>query len=185
MSLTEHSARFNTSNSLFDSSDAQKTYAQYTPTDIGNHDVAEDCWIALNKDVFDVSKYKHDLNREDNIKLGIRCGKTYDFHNVNNTFRFEPDNWASKDKEKYGNRYSQKYKIGEVKNYYRNIIFKYFLIVVVIILLVVALIYTQKPIFGLLLSLVIFYYGIKIVNNYHDKVAKANVIIDQTQNTLA
>jgi hypothetical protein len=213
MSLQENKSRFNISDKLFGGSELMvdsfdstnvknKSFPEYTSTDIANHDSSENCWISIKNNVYNMSSYKRDIQEklrnngiQEKIDLGITCGNGYNNLRASNIFRFEPNKWdyrqpqedADVDKEQtnkdiWGNKYNKPYQVGKVKNFHWLQIRSILLKLAIIGIMVAILIKTKRIIILVPIILYVMYYGNYIYTIYSEKVMVTEGIHDKIKN---
>jgi len=136
-------------------------------TDILKHNKSNNCWVSLNDNVYDLSKYKEFLKNTKNkhIIFGLNCGENYDGINEKNMI--------SHHEAEYKN-----FIIGKVKYYY---LYK-FLYIFIKLLAIVFLLFTYKKtnnIIAIIIIILYIAYNFKVIHNTYS--SKQN----QTINTLS
>ena len=127
-------------------------------TDILKHDKSSNCWVSLNNNVYDLSKYKEYLKnkKNKNVSFGLNCGENYDGVN-------------ERDMISHGHPEYKNFMIGKVKNYYLYKFLYMLLKLIVVILLLLAYKKTNNIIIILLLIIYIGYFLVVIHNTYSSK----------------
>lgn len=166
---------FNISTNLFGSAIIDSTV--YSKSDLKNHNSSSDCWISINSGVYDLSRYKNDVIKNirekggniDDLKLGVKCGETYTDINPSSIFRFQPYINSEDNKASTLNRIHLDYKIGTLKNYYKELYLYILLRIVFICLFIWLTIKRKNKIYIIPIIFLVFYYGRIIYINYENR----------------
>ena len=148
----------------------------YSVYDINDHNKFNDCWISLNKNIYNISDYKNDViqkNHDKNINLGVRCGTNYKYIKPNKVFHFKPNSDNGK-----------RYKVGEIKYYLLYQILHLLIQVALFILLFSLTVEYKSPIFMILLMIFIMYKCANLYTFYKNNRIKLENIKNETHNDV-
>tara|TARA_Y100000593_G_C4114174_1_gene239427 strand:- start:4 stop:594 length:591 start_codon:yes stop_codon:yes gene_type:complete len=133
--MSSYSGRFISNKHLNVDKDCTNNCKKYTKKSIANNNRKNNCLIAVNGKVYDITKYKKDLD----VTFNIKCGHYYDNVNENNIFP--------------NNDYKE-YKIGEIQYY--NLIKILMILLKLIILVIFIFIYNYTQNIYVFIPLVVY-----------------------------
>jgi hypothetical protein len=136
-------------------------------SEISKHDKISNCWVSLNKNVYDLTKYRKYLKDtifDENITFDLNCGENYEGVNEQNVLS-------------YGHPYYTNYIIGQVKHYY---LYKFLYMFIKLLTLIIMLITYKKTKNKVIIIILVIFVGYNIKNIYNIYIERQK----QTKNTL-
>lgn len=141
--MSSYSGRFISNERTLPNLNTNNKIQDFTLKQLSSYNKSDTCLIGVNGKVYNITKYKKDLQDDNNsrVNLNIKCGKNY--NNVNEANIFKNNFVGYKD-----------YQIGNIKYYNQMIVLSILLKFVIIGLFIAAYRYTNN--FYVLLPLLIF-----------------------------
>ena len=161
--MSSYSGRFISNQKTSPNTSMENQKQQFTLKEVSSHNRSNSCLIGVNGNVYNITKYKKDLDdkTDTNNNLNIKCGKNY--NNINEKNLFTNDIIDYRD-----------YKVGNIKYYYLMIIIKILLKISIIGGFIGAYLYTKNIYVLLPLTIYLFFQMYSIYNNYWERQQSVN-----------